>query len=335
MRVVGISRYGDHSVLEDWDVPTPRPGPGEALVKVHFAGVNFMDVHTRQGKYATSSTYRVSVPVTLGMEGAGEVLSVGEGVTEVTPGQRVAWCLSWGSYAELALVPVARLASVPDQIGLDLAAASIFQGCTAHYLVHDVAKLEPGMSCLVHAASGAIGQLLVQMACSLNVVVLATTSTVAKAEAVRRLGAQEVFSYDEGRFADRVRAATAGHGVDVVFDSLGAPTLRDSFRAAARRALVVSYGSVGGSLHDLDPIELGEAGSLVLTRPRLADFIATREELQRRANDVFAALEEGSLLVQLGEEFSLDTAAQAMERLETRRQIGKSLLRIAASPVGG
>lgn len=331
MRAVGICRYGDASVLEHWDVPVAQPGAGEALVKVHFAGVNFMDVHTRQGKYARSRTYRVALPVTLGMEGAGEVVSVGSDVSEVAPGERVAWCLSWGSYAEYAVVPVAHLARVPDELDLNVAAASIFQGCTAHYLAHDVAKLQPGMTCLVHAASGAIGQLLIQMARALDVRVLATTSTEAKAEVARQRGAHLVFAYGGGSFADDVLDATAGVGVDVVFDPLGAPTLRSSFRATTRRGLVVNYGSVGGSLRDLDPIELGEAGSLILTRPRLADFIATRDELQRRADEVFRSLHEGSLSVQMSEEFSLDCVADALEQLEGRQQIGKSLLRIDIS----
>lgn len=330
MRAIGISRYGDASVLEHWDLPLGRPGEGEALVRVHYAGINFMDVHTRQGKYATSPTYRVSLPLTLGVEGAGVVDSVGPGVTEFVAGDRVAWCLSWGSYAEYAVVPVARLARVPDQLGLDVAAASIFQGCTAHYLVNDVARLRPAMSCLVHGASGAIGQLLVQMASARGVRIFATTSTDAKADVARRCGAEVTLHYANGTFADEVLAATAGRGVDVVFDSLGAPTLRDSFRATARRGLVVNYGSVGGSLIDLDPIELGEAGSLSLIRPRLADFISTREELQYRADDVFRSLYEGSLQVQMSEEYSLDTVVDALAHLEGRRQIGKSLLRIGA-----
>jgi NADPH2:quinone reductase len=233
MKAIGISRYGDASVIEHWEVPVPPPGPGEALVKVHYAGVNFMDVHTRQGKYATSSTYPVRLPVTLGMEGAGEVVDCGLGVSDVAVGDRVAWCLSWGSYAEFALVPVTRLALVPDDLGLDVAAASIFQGCTAHYLVHDVAKLRSGMTCLVHAASGAIAQLLIQMAKREGVRVLATTSSEAKANVARSRGAEAVFTYDH--FADDVLAATDGCGADVTFDSLGAPTLRGSFCATRTR----------------------------------------------------------------------------------------------------
>jgi NADPH2:quinone reductase len=329
MRAIGISRYGDASVLENRQVPVPRPAAGEALVKVRFAGVNFMDVHTRQGKYATSRTYRVSLPVTLGMEGSGEVQSVGPGVTEFVPGERVAWCLSWGSYAQYALVPVARLARVPDQLGLDVAAASIFQGCTAHYLVNDVAELQPGMTCLVHAASGAIGQLLIQMAVALDVRVLATTSTEDKAAVARSRGAEQVFSYGDGHFADEVLEATDGRGVDVTFDSLGRPTLRGSLRATRARGLVVNYGAVAGAVDDFDPLELGEAGSLFLTRPRLADYIISREELQRRADAVFAGLASGAIEVLMSRRVSLDRVADAMAELEERRQVGKAVVDMA------
>jgi len=328
MEAVGITRYGDASVLERWDVPVPEPAAGQVLVKVHFAGVNFMDVHTRQGKYATSSTYRVGLPVTLGMEGAGEVVRCGAGVEGVRVGERVAWCLSWGSYAQYALVPATRLARVPDALGLDMAAASIFQGCTAHYLVSDVARLEATMTCLVHAASGAIGQLIVQMATRRGARVLATTSSPDKARVARSLGAENVFAYRDGGFADEVLEATTGRGVDVTFDSLGAPTLRASMRCTRTRGLVVNYGSVAGALVDLDPLELGEAGSLFLTRPRLADYIADREELQRRADDVFTGLLRDELHVNLSGEFTLDTVHQAMADLEERRQVGKALLRL-------
>ena len=327
MRAIGISRYGDESVMERWEVPRPQPGPGEVLVRVRFAGVNFMDIHTRQGKYATSRTYRVGLPVVLGMEGAGEVEAIGPGVADVELGERVAWCLSWGSYADYAVVPLVRLARVPDDIGLEVAAASLFAGCTAHYLAHDVARLSPGSTCLVHAASGSIGQLLVQMARERGSRVLATTSSRAKAEVALAKGAHEAYLYEDGRFADRVLEATGGRGVDVTFYPLGAPTLRGSLRATRTRGLVVNYGSVAGAVHDLDPLELGESGSLFLTRPRLADYIATREELQRRADDLFAGIREGAWRVDIVDEVDFDTLARALGELEGRRRIGKVVLK--------
>ena len=329
MKAVGISVYGDESVLERWDVPVPVPGTSDVLVHVAFAGVNFMDVHTRQGKYEGSRTYPLHLPLTLGMEGAGTIVEVGADATDVAVGDRVAWCLSWGSYAEFAVVPLRRIVKVPPDIELNLAAALLFQGCTAHYLCHDVAQLGPESTCLIHAASGAIGQLLIQFAKKVGATVYATTSTREKGQVALECGADEVYLYDHGGFPDEVLSATSGRGVDVVFDALGAPTLRDSFRATRSRGLVVNYGSVAGSIRDLDPVELGEAGSLWLTRPRLADYLADRETIQRRADAVFDGLRDGTLSVKLAGEFTFDDVELAHAALEERRQIGKALLRIA------
>jgi len=328
MKAMMIEEYGGPEVLLRREVEIPAPGPGEVLVEMAFAGINFMDVHTRQGKYRNSRTYPVRLPLTLGMEGAGTVTRVGSGVGRVEVGDRVAWCISWGSYADFAVVPEARLARVPDGIPLDLAAATVFQGATAHYLTHDVGRLGPGTTCLVHAASGGIGQLLVQFARRLGARVLATTSSEAKATVARELGADVVVGYDD--FAEAIRAATHGAGVDVVFDAVGRTTLRESFRATRTKGLVVNYGSVAGSLSDLDPIELGEAGSLFLTRPRLADHLADPETVQRRADDVFAGLLDGSLSMQINGRFGFEEIEEAHAALEERRQIGKSVLDLQA-----
>ncbi|WP_368623875.1 quinone oxidoreductase [Paraburkholderia sp. BR13444] len=258
-------------MLRRVELDIPKPGSGEVLVRVAAAGVNFMDVHTRQGKYRDSRTHPVRVPCTLGMEGAGEVIETGTAVTSLCAGDRVAWCISWGAYADFAIVPAARLARLPDDIRYDIAAASIFQGSTAHYLIKDVAKLEAGMTCLVHAASGGIGQLLVQLARRRGAEVFATTSTPQKAAIARERGADHVMLYKNGAFADRIRELTHGRSVDVVFDAVGKTTLRDSCRAARVRGLIINYGSVTGPMRDLGPYELGEAGSLFLTRPRLAE----------------------------------------------------------------
>ncbi|WNI18753.1 quinone oxidoreductase family protein [Actinacidiphila sp. ITFR-21] len=326
VRAIGISRYGDASVLEQWDRPLTRPGPGEVLVRVEFAGINFMDVHTRQGKYATSHTYPVRLPTGLGMEGAGIVVEAGDGVSGFDAGARVAWCLSWGSYADYAIVPARRLAPVPPELELSQAAASIFQGLTAHYLAHDVGRLSPRSTCLVHAASGAVGRLLVQYAHALGATVIASTSSPAKAEIVRNLGADHVLRYDQPNLADQVRALTGGAGADVVYDAIGSPTLRESIRATAVRGLVVNYGSVAGNVDDLSPIELGEAGSLFLTRPRLADHVRDLETFRSRAASVFTALARGTLSVEPGPVYSFDRVAEAHAALEGRRQQGKSLL---------
>lgn len=328
MRAIQIYEYGGPEVLRRVEIDVPKPAPGEVLVRVVAAGINFMDVHTRQGKYRDSRTYPVSIPCTLGMEGSGEVVEVGEGVASCRRGDRVAWCISWGAYADYAVVPAARLAKVPAGIGYDIAAAAIFQGSTAHYLLEDVAHIGPGSTCLVHAASGGIGQLLVQLAKRRGAQVFATTSSPDKAAIAKSRGADHVLMYEDGAFADRVRELTHGKGVDVVFDAVGRTTLRDSFRATRTRGLVVNYGSVTGPMRDLDPYELGEAGSLFLTRPRLADHLADAETVQRRADEVFAAIQQGALHVEINGRYTLDTVEAAHAALEERRQSGKAVMDI-------
>lgn len=328
MKAIQIHRYGGPEVLQRLDVPVPAAAPGTLLVRMHHAGINFMDIHTRQGKYATSRSYPVRLPCTLGMEGAGVVEAVGDGVTTHAVGDRVAWCIVWGSYAEYAVVPAWQAVRVPDALPLDLAAVSVFQGFTAHYLVHDVGQLGPGRTCLVHAASGRIGQILIQLAKRAGARVLATTSSADKVALARGLGADGVFLYDNGRFADAAREATGGEGVDVVFDALGKTTLRDSFRATRRRGLVVNYGYTAGPVNDLDPLELGEAGSLFLTRPRLADHLHNAEEIRRRGDAVFTALQEGALSVDIAGRYTLDNVELAHEAYEQRRMSGKAVLDI-------
>jgi NADPH:quinone reductase len=329
MRAIRIEQYGGPEVLRRVDIDIPAPGKDEVLIRVACAGINFMDIHTRQGKYRDSRTYPVRVPCTLGMEGAGEVVSTGADVTSLRVGDRVAWCISWGAYADYTVVPARRAARIPAAISYELAAAAIFQGSTAHYLLNDVANLRTGDTCLVHAASGGIGQILVQLAKRRGVTVFATAGNEAKAAIARKRGADYVMPYDGGGFADRVREVTGGRGVDVVFDAIGRTTLRDSLRATRVRGLVVNYGAVSGSLHDFDPYELGEAGSLFLTRPRLADYVADAATVQRRADDIFAALEDGSLSIEISGRYTLDEAEIAHAALEERRHLGKSILVIA------
>lgn len=329
MRAIQIHEYGGPEVLRRVEIEVPKPSPGEVLVRVVTAGINFMDVHTRQGKYRDSRTYPVRIPCTLGMEGAGEVVEVSAGVTSCRKGDRVAWCISWGAYAEYAVVPAARLARLPDGIGYDIAAAAIFQGSTAHYLLEDVAHIGPGSTCLVHAASGGIGQLLVQLAKRRGAQVFATTSSPDKVALAKSRGADHVLMYEDGAFADRIRELTHGRGVDVVFDAVGRTTLRDSFRATRTRGLVVNYGSVTGPMRDFDPYELGEAGSLFLTRPRLADHLADGETVQRRADDIFDAIQQGALRVEINGRYTLDTVEAAHAALEERRQSGKAVMDIA------
>jgi NADPH:quinone reductase-like Zn-dependent oxidoreductase len=325
MKALTLETYGGPEVVQlRLDVPKPQVMPGHVLIKVACAGINFMDVHTRQGKYAQSVTYPVRVPCTLGMEGAGVVVEVGEGVSHLAPGDRVAWCIAWGAFAEYASVPAARVAQIPNAIGFDQAAAAMFQGCTAHYLIEDVARLQAGNSCLIHAASGSIGQLLVQMARRLGATVFTTGSSTEKCAIALQRGADHAWPYDG--FAERVLQATQGQGVGVVFDSVGKATLRESFKACRTRGLIVNYGNVSGSITDLDPMELGEAGSLFLTRPRLNDHMADSPTVQRRANAVFAAMLEGSLTVDIEGHYTLEEVQQVHARIEARQQIGKAVV---------
>ena len=334
MKAIQIDRYGGPEVIVRRDLPMRLPGDGEVLVRLAYSGINFMDIHTRQGKYVTSQTYPQSLPTTLGIEGAGMIDAIGGGVDGFQLGDRVAYCLSWGSYAEFAIVDARRVVRVPKELPLELAAASMFHGLTAHYLAYDLGKFGPGVSCLVHAASGGIGQLLVQLGVRMGATVYATTSTEAKAAVARKRGAAAVFLYDEGRFVEMMRSLTGGRGVDVVFDAVGKPTFRDSLRATRSKGLVVSYGSVGGAVKDLDPIELGEAGSLFLTRPRLADYLTDAATIRRRASDIFAALLDGSLSIEIAGYYALDEVERAHEELENRHMVGKPLSKILQPRLG-
>jgi NADPH2:quinone reductase len=330
MQSIQIERYGGPEVLIRRNMPIPDVGADEVLIRIAWSGINFMDVHTREGKYAHSRTYPVRLPTTLGMEGAGTIARIGSAVEGFAIGDDVAYCLHWSSYAEYAAVPAWRVVKVPPKLPLELAAASLFHGYTAHYLAHDVGVLGPGKTCLVHAASGGLAQILIQLAKREGAFVFATTSSEEKAQVARSRGADVALLYNDGAFADAVRDATGGKGVDVVFDSIGKATLRDSFRATRKQGLVVNYGSVSGSVRDLDPIELGESGSLFLTRPRLADHLPDAATVQRRASDIFSALIDGSLKITIGGTYTLDQVEEAHEALEHRKMIGKPLLRIAA-----
>jgi NADPH:quinone reductase len=329
VRAIQIDRYGGPEVLIRRELPVPAPGPDEVLIRIAYSGVNFMDIHTRQGKYAGSRTYPQTLPTTLGIEGAGTIEVLGSRVADFRVGDRVAYCLSWDSYADYAVVAAWRVVPVPGALPLELAAASLFHGLTAHYLAHDVGKLGPGVTCLVHSASGGIGQLLVQIGIQLGATVYATTSSEAKAQVARNRGAAAAFLYDDGRFADTARELTGGRGVNVVFDPAGQPTLRDSLRATRTKGLVVSFGSVGGNVTDLNPNELGEAGSLFLTRPRLADHLPDAKTVRRRAADIFDALIAETLSIGIAGLFSLDNVEQAHQNLEHRKTVGKPLIKIS------
>ena len=331
MKAIQIDAYGGPDVLQLRDIPVPVPGDGEVLIRMSHAGVNVMDVGTRIGVFAKSQTYPIRLPTTLGMEGSGTVERIGSGVTGLRAGDRVAYCLVWNSYAEFAVVPAWQVVPVPDKVDLDLAAAATFQGFTAHYLATDVGRLGPGRTCLVHAAAGGVGQLIVGFAVRLGATVYGTVRSEGQKQIARDRGAREVFLSADGAFVDPVREMTSGAGVDVVFDSIGRPTLRHDFKVARTKGLVVSFGVSGGAVDDLNPAELGEAGSLCLTRPRLKDHLPDEETIRRRAAALYAGLGDGGLSLRVGKHYRMDQVRQAHEDVEQRTTSGKPVLDIAGT----
>jgi NADPH:quinone reductase len=321
MRAVRVHRAGGPEVLSVEDVPLPEPGPGQARVRVRFAGVNFLDTYQRSGLYA------VDLPFTPGSEAAGVVDAVGPDVDDRAIGDRVAYASERGAYAEHALARTDKLVPVPDGVGLDVAAASMLQGMTAHYLANDIGRLGPGRTALVHAAAGGVGLLLVQMASRLGARVIGTTSTEEKAALARAAGAEEIVLYTRESFLERTRAFTGGKGVDVVYDSVGRTTFDDSLRALRPRGLMVSFGQSSGPVPPFPLLELSRLGSLFLTRPTLGHYTADRDELLRRAADVLGALAAGRLHVRIDHVLDLDDAAEAHTLLESRATAGKLLLR--------
>jgi NADPH2:quinone reductase len=320
MRAVRIRRTGPPDVLQLEELPTPKPGPGEALVRVEAAGVNYLDVYVRLGWYGRE------LPLTLGEEGAGVVESVGEGVTEVKPGDPVAWSGAPGSYATHVLARARALVPVPEGLGAREAAAAMLQGMTAHYLVRSTFPLKAGDACLVHAAAGGVGLLLVQMAHRLGARVFGTTSTEEKAALVREAGADEVILYTRESFDDVVRAKTAGRGVDVVYDSVGATTFDKSLLCLRPRGVMALFGQSSGRVPPVDLQLLNQRGSLFVTRPTLRDYVATRAELLERASDVLGAVARGELKVRIFADYPLERAADAHRAIESRATSGKLLL---------
>ena len=329
MKAMRVAEFGGPEQLQLHDVERPVPGPGEALVRLACAGVNFIDIYMRNGSYAKSATYKTPLPMTIGMEGAGTVAALGPGVTGLDVGARVGYCLARGSYAEYAVVPAWRLARIPDDIADPAATTLMLQGCTAHYLTHSAFPLGPEHSCLVHAGAGGVGQLLIQLAKRRGARVIATVGTPEKAEIARARGADHVVLYREQDFREAVMTLTAGKGVDVVYDAVGKDTIARSIRSVRRRGLCVNYGGASGLVKSIEPLELGEAGSIFFTRPHLADYTASAEEIAWRTGDLFKACADGSLTVVIDREYALADAAAAHVRLEGGGTRGKLLLRVA------
>jgi|SRR6516225_2598438 NADPH2:quinone reductase len=320
MKAIQVSHTGGPEVLEVVNLPVPEAKGNEAVVKIAASGVNFIDVYFREGRY------KAVVPFIPGQEGAGEVVAVGREVTSVKVGDRVAYCSVMGSYAEYATVAADRLVGVPEGVSLPEAAAAMLQGMTAHYLCHSTYPLEKGQTALVHAAAGGVGLLLVQMAHQIGAKVMGTVSTEEKARLARDAGADEVIQYTTADFEAEARRLTNGKGVDVVYDSVGKTTFEKGLNLLKPRGYMVLFGGSSGAVPPFDLIQLAQKGSLYVTRPTLAHYIATREELERRANAVLGMIQAGKLKLRAEHTYPLGKAAQAHRDLESRKTTGKLLL---------
>ena len=320
MRVVVGERHGGPEVLSVTEREVPRPGPGEVIVEVAAAGVNYMDIYQREGV----GNYRMEPPFALGAEGAGTVAAVGEGVTGLSVGDHVAWAGPGSSYAEQVALPASRVVLVPGGLSLQTAAAAILQGLTAHYLVTSTYPVGEGDVAVVHAAAGGVGLLLTQMVKRRGGIVVATTSGGEKAGLALRAGADYVVGYD--RFRATVDEVTEGAGAHVVYDGVGQATFDDSLAALRPRGMMVLYGAASGQVPPVDPQRLNSGGSLYLTRPTLAHYTADPEELRWRAGEVFDWIAKGELDVRIGGTYPLADAARAQEDLAGRRTTGKLLL---------
>jgi NADPH2:quinone reductase len=322
MKSIQVNVPGGAENLQLVDIPTPQPGPGQALVRIAASGVNFIDIYFRTG------LYKADLPIAIGSEAAGTVEAVGEGVSEVAPGDRVAYAMVRGSYAEYAVVPAAMLVKIPGHLDFQTVAAAMLQGMTAHYLTHSTFPLKAGDTCLVHAAAGGAGGLIVQMAKNIGARVLGTVSTAEKAGIARESGADEVILYTEREFDVEARRLTGGRGVDVVYDSVGKTTFEKSLNSLRPRGTLALFGQSSGSVPLFDPSILNSKGSLFLTRPSLGHYLLTREELLWRAGDVLNAIDTGRLRLRIDRVYPLADAASAHRDLESRKTAGKLLLAI-------
>jgi NADPH2:quinone reductase len=321
MHAVRVHSPGGPEAMVYEEVPDPTPGQGEAVVKIEAAGVNFIDVYFRTGHYKG-----VAFPLILGQEAAGVVESVGEGVTEVAPGDRVAYTNVHGAYAEKAAVPAARLVKLPEGVTTRQGAAAMLQGMTAHYLSNDTYPLKPGDVCLVHAAAGGVGLLLCQMAKLRGARVLGTVGSEEKAKLALEAGADEMIRYKEQDFVAEARRLTDGKGVSVVYDGIGKDTFERGLDALARRGMMVLFGSASGPVAPVDPLVLSQKGSLYLTRPSLTHYIVTRQELVERTTQVLRWIADAQVKLLRMIEYPLAQAAEAHRALEARQTTGKVLL---------
>jgi NADPH2:quinone reductase len=320
MKAIQVKQVGGPEAMEVVEMPIPQPKPNEAVVKLAAAGVNFIDVYFREGRY------KAPLPFVLGQEGAGVVTAAGAEVKLFNVGDRVAWFGLLGSYAEYAAVPADRLVPVPQGVSDQQAGAAMLQGMTAHYLTHSTYPLKKGETALVHAAAGGVGLLLVQMAHNIGVRVIATVSTEEKAKLARGAGADEVILYTQADFEAETKRLTGGKGVDVVYDSVGKTTFEKGLNVLRPRGMMVLFGGSSGAAPPFDPITLAQKGSLYLTRPTLHQYTATREELVERSSDVLGMIAAGKLQLRVEHIYPLAEAQRAHRDLEGRNTTGKLLL---------
>jgi NADPH2:quinone reductase len=320
MKAIQILKNGGPEVLSLVELPDPSPAPGEALIRIEASGVNFIDTYFREGRYPAA------LPYTLGQEAAGTVVSVGEGVTDFAPGDRVAWCGVPGTYATVAVAPVARLIKIPDAVSTEEAAAAILQGMTAHYLLHSTYPVRAGERILIHAGAGGTGLILIQLAKRIGAHAITTVSMDEKAVLAREAGADDVIIYTREDLVERVRELTGGERLPVVYDSVGKATFEQSLQCLQPRGMLVLFGGASGAVPPFDLIRLSTLGSLYMTRPTLKDYVASREDLEWRAAAVFRLVEDGSLKIRMAHTYPLAEAAQAHRDLEGRKTTGKLLL---------
>jgi NADPH:quinone reductase len=320
LRAIQVHQHGGADSLQLVDVPAPAPGPGQALVRVAAAGVNFIDIYFRSG------LYKADLPLTLGSEAAGTVEAVGADVTNVVPGDRVAYAMVRGAYAEYAVVPAAQLVTLPAAVPFNTAAAAMLQGMTAHYLTHSTYPIRTGDTCLVHAAAGGAGRLVAQMARQRGARVLGTVSTEEKARVAQASGVHDTILYTKTDFEAEVKRLTNGEGVHVVYDSVGKTTFEKSLACLRPRGTLALFGQSSGPVGPFDPQVLNTRGSVFLTRPSLAHYLLSRDELLWRAGDVFKAIETGQLDLHIDRVYPLADAAEAHRDLESRKSTGKLLL---------
>jgi NADPH2:quinone reductase len=321
MKAVRIHQTGGPEVLKYEDVPTPQPGQGEAVVQIEAIGVNFIDVYFRSGVYKTA------FPYTPGMEGAGVVSTVGAGVTDLKQGDRVAYAMHPGAYAEYAVVPAWKLVKLPADVDFTQGAAIMLQGMTAHYLAYSTFPLKPQHTAVVHAGAGGVGLLLTQIARRIGTTVITTVGSEQKAELSRQAGANHVILYTKQEFDKEVRQITNGAGVDVVYDSVGVTTFERGLNCLKTRGYMVLFGQSSGVVPPFDPGILAAKGSLFLTRPSLANYASTPEDLRWRAGDLFQWVGSGDLKLRIEHVFPLVDVAKAHEALEGRRTTGKVVLK--------